>query len=144
MERDWAFGRPHDQPWACMRPQRVAPRCVPHVPGLRYLSRLEIHTTHLPRGAHPLTRAAAATLGGSCHPTRSPQDFKARLAVDVSLAALLGEGVYSFGQLLQHPIACALDGGPQQWLHDMLKVRAQSCTKEGARCHVYSMPWGIR
>jgi 26S proteasome regulatory subunit N9 len=51
-----------------------------------------------------------------------PEDFKVRMAVDVSLAALLGEGIYSFGQLLQHPIAAALDNGPHQWLHDMLKV----------------------
>lgn len=41
-------------------------------------------------------------------------DFKRRLAVDVSMAALLGEGVYSFGQLLQHPIVGSLDGTPQQ------------------------------
>lgn len=50
------------------------------------------------------------------------QDFKVRMAVDVSLAALLGENIYSFGQLLQHPIAAALDHGPHQWLHEMLKV----------------------
>ena len=50
------------------------------------------------------------------------QEFKVRMAVDVSLAALLGENVYSFGQLLQHPIAAALDNGPHQWLHEMLKV----------------------
>ena len=34
------------------------------------------------------------------------------LAVDVSLAALLGEGVYNFGELLLHPIVsarCAAD-----------------------------------
>ncbi|GAX78843.1 hypothetical protein CEUSTIGMA_g6281.t1 [Chlamydomonas eustigma] len=51
-----------------------------------------------------------------------PEDFKIRMAVDVSLAALLGEGIYSFGQLLQHPLAAALDNGPHKWLHDMLKV----------------------
>ncbi|PNW70800.1 hypothetical protein CHLRE_17g734516v5 [Chlamydomonas reinhardtii] len=49
-------------------------------------------------------------------------DFKRRLAVDVSMAALLGEGVYSFGQLLQHPIVGSLDGTPQQWLHEMLEA----------------------
>lgn len=31
-------------------------------------------------------------------------DFKLPLAVDVSLAALLGEGVLNFAQLLGHPI----------------------------------------
>lgn len=38
-------------------------------------------------------------------------DFKLPLAVDISLAALLGEGIYNFAQLLMHPIvkvcACA-------------------------------------
>ncbi|KXZ53762.1 hypothetical protein GPECTOR_6g679 [Gonium pectorale] len=47
-------------------------------------------------------------------------DFKVRLAVDVSLAALLGEDLYSFGQLLQHPIVRSLDGTPSQWLHELL------------------------
>ena len=31
-----------------------------------------------------------------------------QLAVDISLAALLGKDVYSFGELLQHPIVRAL------------------------------------
>lgn len=31
-------------------------------------------------------------------------DFKLPLAVDISLAALLGEGIYNFAQLLMHPI----------------------------------------
>ena len=33
-----------------------------------------------------------------------PADFRLALAVDVSLAALLGEDVYNFGELLLHPI----------------------------------------
>lgn len=33
-----------------------------------------------------------------------PADFRLSLAVDVSLAALLGEDVYNFGELLVHPI----------------------------------------
>ncbi|GFR40383.1 hypothetical protein Agub_g933 [Astrephomene gubernaculifera] len=48
-------------------------------------------------------------------------DFKLRLAVDVSLAALLGEHIYSFGQLLQHPIITSLDNTPSQWLHELLQ-----------------------
>lgn len=60
-----------------------------------------------------------------------PADFKLRLATDVSLAALLGEHVYSFGQLLQHPIVTALDGTPFQWLHEML-----ACFNDGDM-HLY-------
>jgi hypothetical protein len=39
-------------------------------------------------------------------------DFKLPLAVDIGLAALLGEGIYSFAQLLMHPIVkvCVADG----------------------------------
>ena len=33
-----------------------------------------------------------------------PEDFRLALAVDVSLAALLGKDVYAFGELLLHPI----------------------------------------
>ena len=37
-----------------------------------------------------------------------PADFRLTLAVDVSLAALLGEDVYNFGELLLHPIVSLL------------------------------------
>eukprot|EP00798_Chlamydomonas_sp_ICE-L_P003283 gene3283-13310_t len=45
-----------------------------------------------------------------------------RLAVDISLGALLGEQVYSFGQLLQHPIVHVLDGAEYGWLHELLQA----------------------
>jgi 26S proteasome regulatory subunit N9 len=51
-----------------------------------------------------------------------PEEFKARLAVDLSLAALLGDEVYSFGQLLQHPIINTLQGGQFAWLHELLEA----------------------
>ncbi|KAL6760536.1 26S proteasome regulatory subunit [Haematococcus lacustris] len=51
-----------------------------------------------------------------------PQDFKQKLAVDISLAALLGDSIYSFGQLLQHPICSALDASPFSWLHALLRT----------------------
>ena len=51
-----------------------------------------------------------------------PDDFKRTMAIDISLSALLGEHVYTFGQLLQHPIASSLDGTPHRWLHEMLHV----------------------
>lgn len=47
-------------------------------------------------------------------------DFKLALAVDVALAALLGEDVYSFAQLLTHPISKALENSQFAWLHEML------------------------
>ena len=40
------------------------------------------------------------------------------LAVDISLAALLGDKVYSFGELLLHPIVSILTLALNQfWLH---------------------------
>jgi len=47
-------------------------------------------------------------------------DFKLPLAVDISLAALLGDGIYNFAQLLMHPIIKVLDNSPYQWLHELL------------------------
>jgi len=49
-----------------------------------------------------------------------PRDFKLALAVDVSLAALLGEGVLNFGELLLHPIVGVLEGSPYAWLGEVL------------------------
>ncbi|CAE6511057.1 unnamed protein product [Rhizoctonia solani] len=43
-------------------------------------------------------------------------------AHDLSIAALLGETIYNFGELLQHPIMVSLDKTPQQWLKDLLYV----------------------
>ncbi|WIA38408.1 hypothetical protein OEZ86_001734 [Tetradesmus obliquus] len=48
-------------------------------------------------------------------------DFKLPLAVDISLAALLGEGLYNFAQLLMHPIVKVLDSSPYKWLHELLE-----------------------
>lgn len=50
-----------------------------------------------------------------------PQDFRQSLAVDISLAALLGEDVYNFGELLLHPIINALNEGGFGWLREMLE-----------------------
>lgn len=49
-------------------------------------------------------------------------ELKLPLAVDISLAALLGEGVYNFAALLMHPISKVLDGSPYSWLHELLVV----------------------
>ncbi|PSC67973.1 26S proteasome non-ATPase regulatory subunit 13-like protein B, partial [Micractinium conductrix] len=50
-----------------------------------------------------------------------PQEYRQALAVDISLAALLGEDVYNFGELLLHPIIGALKEGGFGWLHEMLE-----------------------
>jgi 26S proteasome regulatory subunit N9 len=48
-----------------------------------------------------------------------------RLAVDLSLAALTGEGVYNLGQVVSTPVLSILDSTPEQWLVRML----QACSK---------------
>jgi 26S proteasome regulatory subunit N9 len=42
------------------------------------------------------------------------------LAVNISIAALTGEGVFNFGEVLATPILRALEGTPKQWLSDLL------------------------
>lgn len=42
------------------------------------------------------------------------------LAADVSLAAVLGEGIYNFGELLQHPVAMKLKDTPKEWVSELL------------------------
>ncbi|KAI8905087.1 hypothetical protein EDD86DRAFT_212214 [Gorgonomyces haynaldii] len=41
-------------------------------------------------------------------------------AHDLSIAALLGNGLYNFGQLLLHPILNTLNDSPYQWLRKLL------------------------
>jgi 26S proteasome regulatory subunit N9 len=38
----------------------------------------------------------------------------------LSLAAVLGDGIYNFGELLMHPILGSLNGTRDQWLVDLL------------------------
>lgn len=49
----------------------------------------------------------------------SLEEQKSR-AFTLALAALLGEGVYNFGELLAHPILDALKGTSRQWVVDLL------------------------
>mmetsp|Transcript_61057 Transcript_61057/g.138107 ORF Transcript_61057/g.138107 Transcript_61057/m.138107 type:complete len:299 (+) Transcript_61057:428-1324(+) len=44
------------------------------------------------------------------------------LATDMSLAALSGDGVYNFGEVLATPIVGALEGTPNAWLGEMLRI----------------------
>ena len=44
----------------------------------------------------------------------------ARLAADLALAALTGDGVYNFGEVVASPVLAALDGGDLAWLGELL------------------------
>mmetsp|Transcript_2474 Transcript_2474/g.7140 ORF Transcript_2474/g.7140 Transcript_2474/m.7140 type:complete len:391 (-) Transcript_2474:53-1225(-) len=46
------------------------------------------------------------------------------LATDIALAALSGEGVYNFGEVLATPILGALEDTPNAWLGELLRVFA--------------------
>ncbi|KAL9094811.1 MAG: hypothetical protein Q9165_002760 [Trypethelium subeluteriae] len=49
----------------------------------------------------------------------SPQDLQTR-AYDLSIAALVSDSIYNFGELLLHPILDSLNGTPHAWLRDLL------------------------
>jgi len=48
------------------------------------------------------------------------EDAKGKQAFYLGLAALLGEGIYNFGELLAHPILSLLKGSSSEWLLDLL------------------------
>lgn len=43
-------------------------------------------------------------------------------ALDVAVSALVGEGIYAFGEVNAHPILQALNGGQYAWMVELLKV----------------------
>ncbi|KAJ3107630.1 26S proteasome regulatory subunit [Phlyctochytrium planicorne] len=45
---------------------------------------------------------------------------KRERAYDLAISALLGEGIYNFGELLMHPILDSLKGTPLDWLRELL------------------------
>lgn len=47
---------------------------------------------------------------------------KMALAVDLSLAALLGDNIYNFGELLSHPVVKSLEGSEYVWVHELLQA----------------------
>ena len=49
---------------------------------------------------------------------------KLGLATDLSMAALTGEGVYNFGEVVQHPILACLNGTPNAWLVELMEASA--------------------
>ncbi|KAI3946567.1 hypothetical protein MKX01_014425 [Papaver californicum] len=50
------------------------------------------------------------------------ETFKLDLAFDLSLAALLGDNIYNFGELLAHPIIKSLLGTKVEWLYYILQA----------------------
>lgn len=58
-------------------------------------------------------------LGCIKYESLTPEECKER-AFFLSLAAILGDGIYNFGELLQHPVLTSLNGTPNQWLVDLL------------------------
>ncbi|XP_051219151.1 26S proteasome non-ATPase regulatory subunit 13 homolog B isoform X1 [Lolium perenne] len=50
------------------------------------------------------------------------EPFKQNLAFDLSLAALLGDNIYNFGELLAHPIIHSLVGTAVEWIYHMLQA----------------------
>lgn len=52
-------------------------------------------------------------------------DFKFALATDIALAAITGDGIFNFGEVLTSPIVNALKDTPNEWLFDMLVAMNQ-------------------
>lgn len=48
--------------------------------------------------------------------------YRYSLAVDISLAALTGDGVFNFGEVLATPILGVLQQTPHAWLSEILQV----------------------
>lgn len=49
-----------------------------------------------------------------------PKAEQAERAFNIGLAAVIGEGVYNFGELLAHDILASLKGTDKEWLVDLL------------------------
>jgi len=81
--------------------------------GLLYLAHTALDA--LPEGVK-LARPLAP------QPYASPHAPLQELAVDLSLAALLGEKVYNFGELLGHPVLAAVQGTQYAWLAELLRI----------------------
>lgn len=54
-----------------------------------------------------------------------PSSEKYSLATDMALAALTGDGVYNFGEVIATPVLASLKGTPNEYLHDL--VHAVNC-----------------
>jgi 26S proteasome regulatory subunit N9 len=50
------------------------------------------------------------------------QEEKVALATDISLAALVGEGIYNFGEVIQNDILASLESTPLAWLGNLMRA----------------------
>jgi 26S proteasome regulatory subunit N9 len=70
--------------------------------------------------------------------THASTDYH-RLAIDLVLAALTGEGVYNLGQVEQNPVLQVLQGTPDAWLLEILSACASGdVTRFGKVTQTYS------
>eukprot|EP00563_Minutocellus_polymorphus_P013190 CAMPEP_0181064552 /NCGR_PEP_ID=MMETSP1070-20121207/24257_1 /TAXON_ID=265543 /ORGANISM="Minutocellus polymorphus, Strain NH13" /LENGTH=395 /DNA_ID=CAMNT_0023144865 /DNA_START=171 /DNA_END=1359 /DNA_ORIENTATION=+ len=53
-----------------------------------------------------------------------PADEQLALATDLSMAALTGDGVYNFGEVVQHPLLRCLVGTAHAWLVELMEASA--------------------
>jgi 26S proteasome regulatory subunit N9 len=53
-------------------------------------------------------------------PTQIPAEERYALATDMALAALTGEGVYNFGEVIATPVLAELTDSPNQYLRDLV------------------------
>lgn len=91
----------------------------PVVPGTYYRVASEYYKLRGP--AHSFYESALLYLGHTPLESLAPAS-RHGLAVDVALAALVGEGVFNFGEVNAQPILASLAGTPQEWLRELLAV----------------------
>lgn len=51
-----------------------------------------------------------------------PPDEALTISFDLGIAALVGEGLYNFGELLEHPVVSTLEATDSAWLADLLRA----------------------
>eukprot|EP00180_Rhodochaete_pulchella_P001894 Plantae.Rhodophyta-Rhodochaete_pulchella.ctg2847.p1 GENE.Plantae.Rhodophyta-Rhodochaete_pulchella.ctg2847~~Plantae.Rhodophyta-Rhodochaete_pulchella.ctg2847.p1 ORF type:complete len:234 (+),score=39.57 Plantae.Rhodophyta-Rhodochaete_pulchella.ctg2847:190-891(+) len=55
-------------------------------------------------------------------PEKMPVQDKVQWASDLAIAALVGEDIYNFGELMSHAVLTALEGTPNEWLLRLLQT----------------------
>mmetsp|Transcript_20805 Transcript_20805/g.33650 ORF Transcript_20805/g.33650 Transcript_20805/m.33650 type:complete len:389 (+) Transcript_20805:64-1230(+) len=81
-----------------------------------------------------LAYTPAAEEAGALAPDAMTEEEKGTLAVDLALAALTGDGVFNFGEVLATPILGALAGTPHGWLGALLTAFREGDVDAFAAC----------